>query len=258
MNVDVAVKADSLIPKTSTFAIEKHLFEVQGYLKIENLFAKEFIQQLKAAALKNIDFDREAMTLNHGTQVAHRRYIVNIPFTSPFNDAAFYANPTLMALMREFLGSHFILSSLGCVISLPGATDQHVHADYYPLFEERPNLVGIHPPFAITVAVPLVDIDLLNGPTRIWPGSHKTYPIDQKMESYPQHLLHGPIGSCYFWDYRTFHAGGPNFSDEIRPLLYFSYSRRWFKDSLNPDRLAIDKQEYQKIPEEHRKLFPPS
>ena len=238
-----------------THATAKHLFEVHGYLKFDNLFEKRLIQSLARAALKQFDANKEAMTLSQGAQVSQGRYIVHIPFAGPFNDAELYAHPILLALMKEFLGPHFILSSLGCVVSLPGATDQHVHADYYPLFEENPAFVGVHPAFAITIAVPLVNIDLINGPTKVWSGSHRTYPIDKNMRAYPMHLLHGDIGSCYFWDYRTFHAGASNHSEDLRPLLYFSYTRRWFRDALNPDQLQISREERDKIPEEHRKLF---
>jgi ectoine hydroxylase-related dioxygenase (phytanoyl-CoA dioxygenase family) len=239
----------------NTLKIARHLFEVHGYLKIDNLFAVEFIQALGTAFLSQLDFNETEMTLSSGTEVAHHRYIVPIPFQPPFNDPELYAHPILLSLMKEFLGPHCILSTLGSVVSLPGATDQHLHADYLPLFEESPQLTGTHPPYAITVGIPLVDIDLLNGPTKIWSGSHRTYPIETEMRSYYRHLLCGAIGSCYFWDYRTFHAGGSNHSEKMRPLLYMGYTRRWFKDALNPDQLKIEDEEYQKIPEVHRKLF---
>ena len=239
-----------------TLKIARHLFEVHGYLKIENLFAKEFIASLSSALLSQLDFNAEEMTLGSGAQVSHQRYIVPIPFKDPFNTPELYANPHLLALMRDFLGPHCILSSLGSVVSLPGATDQHIHADYFPLFEESPHLTGTHPPFAITVGVPLVDIDLINGPTKIWSGSHRTYPIDKEMRSYYRHLLCGAMGSCYFWDYRTIHGGGSNHSDQMRPLLYMAYTRRWFRDFLNPDHLQIEEDQLPSIPEEHHLLFP--
>jgi ectoine hydroxylase-related dioxygenase (phytanoyl-CoA dioxygenase family) len=238
-----------------TFKIAKHLFEVHGFLKIENLFSRELIQSLALNLLGDLDYDEEEMTLNNGAMVSHRRYIVPISFKPPFNHPEIYANSILLSLMREFLGPHFVLSTIGSVVSLPGSTDQHIHADYYPLFEENTTLTGIYPPFAITVGIPLVDIDLLNGPTKIWSGSHRTYPIDQRMHSYSMHLLFGKVGSCYFWDYRTFHAGGSNHSDQLRPLLYLGYTRRWFRDSLNPDRLKIEKDDFEKIPQELRPLF---
>ena len=238
-----------------TLKIARHLFEVHGYLKIDNLFSVEFIQTLASSLVSQLQFDEIEGHLKSGSQVSHQRYIVPIPFKPPFNDPELYAHPVLLSLMKEFLGPHCILSSLGSVVSLPGATDQHVHADYLPLFEESPELTGTYPSYAITVAVPLVDIDLLNGPTKIWSGSHRIYPIDSEMRSYYRHLLCGVMGSCYFWDYRTIHAGGSNHSETIRPLLYMGYTRRWFKDLLNPDQLKIEEGEFQQIPKEHHKLF---
>jgi len=239
----------------NTLRTAKHLFEVHGFLKIENLFPKEFIRTLASNYADQLRFNEEEMTLDRGTLVSYRRYIVPIAFKPPFNDPQLYANGILMPLMKEILGPHFILSSLGAISALPGSTDQHVHADYFPLFEENISTSNTIPTFAVTFAVPLVDIDLINGPTKIWPGSHHVYPIDQRMMNYSKHLLCGPIGSCYFWDYRTFHAGGSNHSDQIRSLLYMAYTRRWFKDSSNPDVLHIEKEERQKISPEHHQLF---
>lgn len=239
----------------NTLKIAKHFFDVHGFLKIGNLYPKEFIQKLASAHTDELGFNEEEMTLREGTLVSHRRYLVPIPFKPPFNDPQLYANPLLMPLVKEILGSHFILSTLGSVTALPGSTDQHLHADYFPLFEENTAASSAIPAFAITCAVPLIDIDLLNGPTKIWSGSHRTYPIEQHMDSYAKHLVSGSLGSCYFWDYRTFHAGGSNHSDHIRSLLYMGYTRRWFRDFSNPDFLLLNKEDLQAIPEEHQGLF---
>ncbi len=232
----------------NTLKIAKHLFSVHGFLKIENLFPPAFIETLATAYRDNIP-------LESGTEASHRRHIVPIPFTSPFNDPMLYANPILLPILEALLGPNCILNTLGSITALPGCTDQHLHADHIPLFEENLTLSNQIPPFAITVGVPLLDIDLLNGPTKIWSGSHLTYPIDQNMTAYPKHFLHGPKGSCYFWDYRTFHAGGSNHSEEVRSLLYLAYTRRWFKDVLNPDLLKMERKAFDEVPAKHKKLF---
>jgi ectoine hydroxylase-related dioxygenase (phytanoyl-CoA dioxygenase family) len=239
----------------NTLKMAKHIFDVHGFLKIENLFPKEFIHQLADAYTSQLQFNAEEMTLGSGANVSHRRYIVPIDFKPPFNDPQLYANTILMPLMKEILGLHFILSTLGVITALPGSTDQHLHADYFPLFEESLPASNMVPAFAVTFAVPLIDIDLLNGPTKIWSGSHHTYPIEQNMHSYTKHLLSGPVGSCYFWDYRTFHAGGSNHSEQMRSLLYMAYTRRWFKDFSNPDFLQMDEENLAAIPAEHSHLF---
>jgi len=232
----------------ATLSQAKTLFETDGFLKIENLFEKELIQLLASDLMENLSIENDALT--RGTRIHNRRYIVSVALKPPFNQPELYANSILLSLMKEFLGPHYILGSIGAVISLPGAPDQHIHSDYEPLFKEQPELRGVLPPYAITVGIPLIDIDLLNGPTKIWAGSHRVPSPDAK--NFPRHLLCGPVGSCYFWDYRTLHAGGSNHSEQMRPLLYLAYTRRWFKDYLNPDLLLIEEE----IPEEHRHLFP--
>lgn len=239
----------------NTLLRAKHLFDAQGFVKIENIFSKDVIERFANAYEKTLDFNEEAMTLGVGTQVSDKRYIVPIGINASFNDPKVYANEMLMPLLQMILGKNLILGSIGAVSALPGALEQHIHADYRCLFEEDVNLSYHLPTYAITFAVPLLDIDRLNGPTKIWSGSHKTYPIEQSMQSYKMELLYGPLGSCYFWDYRTFHAGGSNHSEKIRSLLYMSYTRCWFKDFLNPELLHIESSEYHSLLPEHKKLF---
>ena len=227
----------------------RSLFEIHGYLKIENVFTREFVQTLAEELFAQIDGNSIS---EEGAQIHRNRYIVPVRLRGSFSNPAFYANPILLSLFRSLLGPDCILHSLGAVISLPGATEQHIHSDYGPLFEEEPFLRGALPPYALTVAIPLVDIDWLNGPTKIWSGSHRTALGKESLDQYPRHLVCGPMGSCYFWDYRTLHAGGSNHSDQMRPLLYMAVTRRWFKDYLNPEQLIIEGE----IPDEHRDLFP--
>jgi len=239
----------------NTLKMAKHFFEASGFLKIENLFPKELIHSLAAAYEKQIAFDPETEALQTGVQVSDKRYITPISFTSPFNDPLLYANPLIMPLLEKILGPRLILGGLGAVTALPGAEAQHVHADYRCLFEEEMGISCSVPTYAITFAVPLVDIDLVNGPTKVWKASHKTYPIEQKMQAYDMELLSGPVGSCYFWDYRTFHAGGSNHSEKVRSLLYMSYTRCWFKDFFNPDLLHMEREDYDTLSNDHKNLF---
>jgi len=239
----------------NTLKMARHLFRVHGYLNVQNLYPKEYLRTVCDSYMQQLEFSEDRTELKSGTMVSHKRYITPIKFEGVFNDVRLWANPFLLQLMKQFLGPNPILGSLGAVTSLSGAMDQHPHADYFPLFEESPEAVSMLPPYAITVAVPLIDIDLLNGPTKVWAGSQHVYPVETAMSSYAKHLVCGPLGSCYMWDYRTFHAGGSNHSDEPRPLLYMAYTRRWFNDFLNPDLLDISPEEYEKIPQEFHPLF---
>lgn len=239
----------------NTLRMAKHFFDAQGFLKIDNLFSADFIESLAKSYEADLKWSEDKESLCCGVQVSDKRYIVPIPLTGPFGDARLYANPLLMPLLESILGPKLILGSMGAITALPGAMEQHIHADYRVLFEENMEFSCSIPTYAITFAVPLIDIDCINGPTKVWAGSHRTYPIEQKMQSYAMHLLSGKVGSCYFWDYRTFHAGGSNHSDLPRSLLYMSYTRCWFKDFFNPEQLQMEPKQYQSLSTEQKKLF---
>jgi len=238
-----------------TFDTAKALFEIHGFLKIQNLFPKPWVESLAQAFSERISFDPETLRMSRGAKVQRGRYIVQIPFSPPFSDSRLFADPILLSLMKAFLGEDCILGGLGAVVALPGAQEQHIHSDFEPLFKEQPFLTAVHAPFAIAVGIPLIDIDPVNGPTKIWSATHRAPEVDKGKidERFERHLLHGPAGSCYFWDYRTYHAGGSNHSDSPRPLLYLSYTRRWFRDLKNPDKVVMDHEE---IAPEHKSLFP--
>ena len=63
-----------------------------------------------------------------------------------------------------------MLNSYTSVISLPGSQNQQIHSDGGHLFGE--SIGASLPPHAITVAIPLVDIDKECGSTAIWGRSH--------------------------------------------------------------------------------------
>lgn len=103
-----------------------------------------------------------------------------------------------------------------------------------------------HPshPFALVVNVPLIEMTPRNGSTEVWLGTHNGYGLDA------QEGLHGerasgrikaalleerrrisppiqptiPKGSIVVRDLRLWHAGMPNYSNDIRVMLAMSKS----------------------------------
>jgi ectoine hydroxylase-related dioxygenase (phytanoyl-CoA dioxygenase family) len=151
------------------------------------------------------------------------------------------------------LGHDMHLSNLTVVTAHPGATKQHAHSDHPVLFTE-PGISPILPVYAINVAVPLVDVDLEMGPTGVWLGSHRSAPK----------VLTAPTanslrrGDAMLVDYRTLHAGLPNRSARVRPILYMVYARRWFFDHGNHVRripLDMTLEHYEALPESVRPLL---
>jgi hypothetical protein len=236
-----------------TFETAKTLFDSHGFLKIGNLFPREWIQTLADAFFAKAGCDPMKMAFSCGVKEYGSR-VISIPLAPPFNQSVLYANPILLPLMKAFLGSDCVLGGLCATVAFPGGGEQPIHRDFEPLFTEQPFLTAVHAPFAIAVGIPLVDIDEVNGPTKIWSSTHRAVAFDKNEidQKYERHLLCGPIGSCYFWDYRTYHAESSNCSKQLRPLLYLFYTRRWFRDLKNPDRMSPEAQE---IPKEHSSLF---
>jgi ectoine hydroxylase-related dioxygenase (phytanoyl-CoA dioxygenase family) len=62
------------------------------------------------------------------------------------------------------------------------------------------------------------------------------------------------------WDYRTFHSGTPNRSDQVRPMVYATYARRWYQDPVNfrketLQRLVFEPDFLTDLPDDLRPLF---
>ncbi len=195
-----------------------------------------------------------------------------LPFTGPFLERAFYANPGLLAIVGELLGRFHCIGSLEVVMALPGATRQYQHVDGPLRFDQAAgarkrgyagDLSGL-PPYALALAVPLCDVDEVNGPTAIWPGSHETalrprLPSEAAIRRrFPEERMTGDLGRAYLYDYRTFHRGLPNLSSEPRPLLMLVFTRSWFRDpnlaEVYPS-VIVSGRDLARIPERHRGLF---
>ncbi len=140
---------------------------------------------------------------------------------------------------------------------------QHIHRDHPALFAEAGRLSDILPPYALTVVVPLVDLDEETGTTALWEGSHRATPTGHEENGGAQSALlveaslpWSKLGDCYFMDYRLLHAGTANNSSRPRPILYLVYSRIWFQDRKNFKKqapLQMSQAEYERIPEDLRK-----
>ena len=200
------------------------------------------------------------------------RYAAVLPFTGPFLKPSFYANPVLHALLGPLLGPDYRISSLETVISLPGASGQHQHIDGPIRFDrlaggrKEPHEGDLSKlaPYAVTLCVPLCDLDEENGPTAIWRGSHRTAlrrrpPSEAEVaRRYPVELMAGKFGQAFFFDFRVFHGGMPNYSREPRPLLMFVFTRSWYRDpnlaDIHPS-VVISNRDLAAVPARHRPLF---
>jgi hypothetical protein len=262
--------------KGSTATSTKTLRKIQqamacdGAVVFDDLFPMSLLKSLRSEVMRRHNsgqLRRQGLVRDIGG-----RYAAVLPFDGPFLNRSFYANPKLSQVMDALLGSHYCIGSLEAVISLPGASQQHQHIDGPIRFDQRigNKKFGFRgdlsdlPPYAVTLCVPLCDLDEVNGATAIWPGSHRTAlrskpPSESQIaREFPAEQMIGRFGRSFIFDYRTYHCGMANLSREPRPLLMFVFTRSWFRDPNLMDvfpRIAISKNNLNRIPDRYRPLF---
>ena len=155
----------------------------------------------------------------------HRWEHVLPPKADPFVELSNL--PVIQTAVRALLGPKTYLEKAGLLVSHPGAEAQRWHMDTPHLFT-----VGSHlPPHSLSVFVPLVDLIPANGPTEFHLGTHQKANLVSKQRHVKACCS---AGSLVMYDVRIMHRGGPNGSEAERPVVYMTFSRVWYRDTLNP------------------------
>ena len=258
-------------PTSQTNQQAASLFQHYGALWLENVFSRDLIEALRTSFQKRFERTSRSDLVKRGALVGDQRYMLTLDIKGKFNRPEVYANDRLMPLLSRLLSSNLRIASFGCVTALPGAEDQSIHIDHPPLFETTPHLTDSIPPYAVTMVVPLVDIDEDTGTTAIWEGSHKQsddqnnedrFQLLRRLMKEPDYSMAArPLprqGDVYLMDYRVIHAGLANRSQIERPILYVVYSRPWFRDGFNFGKqpsVSISSKQLKKVPKRFRGLF---
>jgi ectoine hydroxylase-related dioxygenase (phytanoyl-CoA dioxygenase family) len=257
-------KIPETILDSATLQQGVELFLQHGYLIVKNAIDSDFVQKLQEEFMdtyKSYFFDKE---YDDALKVGHKRTMVTINMEGAFSSSDYYAPPKIFPMLEFLLSKRMILSGLGCVISLPGSHDQHIHRDYDNIYDTGFHYDGADawlakaPPYAITVAIPLVPIASLTGSTRFWPGTHLTKIAKNDQNLGPGTEFVADLGSCILFDYRILHAGVANRSDIVRPLLYNIYTRPWFRDPVNYEiqqPIGITEEQFRKLPNQYQGMF---
>ncbi|KAL3760477.1 hypothetical protein ACHAWU_004915 [Discostella pseudostelligera] len=168
------------------------------------------------------------------------RYDMELPLfdTNAFSFLTDCKRAPWMPIVHKILGEDSILVHKGCFLSLPGSEKQVYHQDGVHLNQK------VHKPcYAINVFIPLVDYDAANGPTEFCLGTHYL-----GHENFVKENAYMPLvkaGTPIIFDYRLGHRGLANFSQEVRPVVYLTYSSvasgKEFRDSVNFSRRRYHK-----------------
>jgi ectoine hydroxylase-related dioxygenase (phytanoyl-CoA dioxygenase family) len=202
---------------------------MEGALILEDIINPALILEARQAFMQKYDGYLDGREHDDALQVGDKRSMITVDFAPPFDRRELFANMWLCPVLSAAFEGDFVLGSYGVVCSLPAAPRQHVHADGGYLFPQW-SLNCVLPVAAVTVAIPLLEMNEIHGTTALWPGSHR----DETRTS--TEIGDEPLvreGSCVLWDYRVFHSGTPNRSAVPRPFLYAMYCRPWFVDHAN-------------------------
>lgn len=239
----------------------------QGFVAFENAVPTDLITQARAefhdAYLKASEELKAAEGADRQmpvVRVGHQRWMMTVTLQGAFADRNLYANPQVIETLKETLGDDFILESFGVVLSLPGSKPQHMHRDGPTLFNT--GIDPMLPAHAVTVVIPLIEMNEHHGSTELWPGTHRL--PNQSADQIKDVQAQTPItplvreGSAVIWDYRLYHRGAGNLSDTPRPIIYITYSRHWFQDANNwkdGDPLSLGQGFLDQVPEDAKFLF---
>ena len=201
-------------------------FRKDGAVIIENIVDPEVIVRARQAfdtAYTQFCSEREDVK-----RVGGARFMITVNLEPPFDDPQLFANPCLLPILSAALDESFVVDAFGVICALPSATAQKVHSDGGDLFQ-RSDIDRLLPATAITVAIPLIEMNEVNGTTALWLGSHR----DKSRASEESTKPIVREGSCLLWDFRLRHGGTANQGSLPRPLLYLTYCRPWFVDHKN-------------------------
>ena len=204
-----------------------------------------------AACLKSLENERPELFLPGADPsrfyVSNGRFYTALKASGPFAAREILLAPAIEQVLTQCLGHDFVFESFGIINALPGAAEQHWHRDGGILFPGHP-LEFMLPASAVTIAIPLVEMNDETGTTGFALGSHRTSGHVEEPDFEP--LV--PIGSAVIWDYRVFHKGMANKGSRARPLIYATCCRPWWSDVGNFDdgqaeKLAIARGAFDKL-----------
>jgi ectoine hydroxylase-related dioxygenase (phytanoyl-CoA dioxygenase family) len=232
-------------------------FRINGALILEDIVDTGIIAEARRAFAEGYSHYFDDSKHEDALRLGSRRLMITINLGPPFDEPQLFANPYLLPVLSVALDDGFVLGAFGIVCSLPSAPAQRRHADGGILFPHS-GVDMVLPAAAITVGIPLIEMNEVHGTTALWAGSHRD--VSHSKEKAIEPVVRE--GSCMLWDFRLLHAGTPNRGALPRPLLYLTYCRPWFLEynnfgGFNPRQkpLVAKKNFLSGLSEQHRRLL---
>ena len=201
-----------------------------GATVLEQVWRAETIDRLREVVFQQHPELTDPELLSYYSAKKRKRFRRPLAVTSAIGATGLYETAAVDELCSALLGPDYVYEAFGIIMAPPGVGAEKAHLDGGELFPET-GVDKILPPAALTLAIPLIDVPLLCGPTGIAPGTHRA-PYAGPETLVPVELERGDIA---VWDFRVRHAGLGNQSDQMRPLIYFTACRPFWIDHKNFD-----------------------
>jgi hypothetical protein len=193
-----------------------------GFVQLNGFFSTKFLQEWREAFVRFRDTDKDAPLFRYPVQGKGRSEYL-LPFREPFNSSLLYSDERLHNVLSGLFLSRFKLELQTVINSHAGSGNQRWHQGFQYLFHPEERL----PPFAVVVAVPLVDVSLAMGPTHICP--RKTLRFYQGYSCPSSEIaFESRLGDMVIFNYKTLHRGPANLSSEDRPMISMVFSKLFF------------------------------
>jgi ectoine hydroxylase-related dioxygenase (phytanoyl-CoA dioxygenase family) len=185
----------------------------------------------------------------------------------PFDGETLLANPLIMSVLEEMLGSDFYCKFVSSDTCLPGSNLQPPHREL--------SAGGTTTPCAYFINVPLTLCGLENGPIEVWPTGTHLWQADvldryrlsddvqdgenQGMEEFasffPSRKLVLAPGSILIRNPGMLHRGTPNLSEIPRTMLTICYVRRGHSHDYGDTRFNFDEALYERLSPAVKRVF---
>ncbi|WP_422047883.1 phytanoyl-CoA dioxygenase family protein [Shimia sp.] len=219
--------------------IVEELLHGGGAVGISGLFSPEDIAEARAIVMEHSEQEAPKVTHFQGAaeddgKINLQRRVWNLLAKGEvFSRMA--AHPTLMAILRQFLGSEFIMGSIAANRILPGGPGQEPHVDYpyWDFHKPETHPIGLNSSFPMNaqVSVLLDPFTEESGATAYMPGSQKElrYPTPEDKFYDTCARMTGEPGDVALFYGVTWHCAMPNNADHDRSAILIQYLPKWVK-----------------------------
>jgi len=225
-------------PNADPDTIVQELLHGDGVVAISDLFAPELIAQARAIVMEH---SAQADKVTHFQGAAAKAGKINLQRRvwnllakgDVFSTMA--AHPVLMAILRKFLGTEFIMGSIAANRILPGGPGQEPHIDYPYWDFHRPEThpIGLNASFPMNaqVSVILDPFTVESGATGYVAGSQRElrYPTDDDRFYERCSQMTGEVGDVVLFYGAMWHCAMPNNSNHDRSAILIQYLPKWVK-----------------------------